>query len=78
MFAGDIPTDYVTEGGLCNPKSALEDLLQSWSSYIPEMKEGRQPIDCKFGDGSNLVELAQLLETRVSIFREWLEDDDLW
>ncbi|WP_309380185.1 DUF4826 family protein [Cerasicoccus frondis] len=78
VFAGDCPTDYVSENGKCHPREALRDLLKTWDSYIPEMKEGRQPAECKIGNGSNLPDLGDLLEKRVSILRDWLNDNDLW
>jgi len=77
-FSGDCPTDYVSESGKCHPRSALADLLEAWRSYLPHMKEGRQPPNVSFGDGSNVKELGDLLESRVSILQEWLEDDELW
>lgn len=42
------------------------------------MKEGNQPPDLKFGDGSNVKLLGNLLEQRIAILEEWAEDDDLW
>ncbi len=77
-FSGDCPTDYVTEDGKCHPRAALQNLLLGWESYIPDMKEGRQPPGVKFGDGSNLKELGDLLEARVEVLRGWLNDDELW
>jgi hypothetical protein len=77
-FAGDCPTDYVSEDGQCHPRAALRNLLKKWSDYIPYMKNGNQPPDVKFGDGSNIQELGELLERRVAILQEWLEDEGLW
>lgn len=78
VFAGDCPTDYVSENGECHPRSALRTLVSNWKSYIPDMKKGKQPPGASFGDGSNIQELADLLETRVSILENWLADDTLW
>ncbi|MEX0291551.1 MAG: DUF4826 family protein [Flavobacteriaceae bacterium] len=78
VFAGDCPTDYVTESGKCHPREALRDLLTKWGKYIPYMKNGQQPPEVKFGDGSNLEQLGNLLEKRVEIYQDWLEDDGLW
>jgi Domain of unknown function (DUF4826) len=77
-FAGDCPTDYVSEDGRCHPRAALENLLRRWKEHIPHMKNGLQPPDVKFGDGSNIKELGDLLERRVTILEKWLTDDDLW
>lgn len=77
-FSGDCPTDYVTEDGKCHPRAALQNLLFSWESCIPEIKEGRHPPNVKFGDGFNLKELGDLLEARVKVLKDWLNDDDLW
>jgi len=77
-FSGDCPTDYVSEDGKCHPRNALKLLLKQWSSYIPQMKTGKQPHQVKFGSGSNLEELGGLLEARVSLLTEWLADDSLW
>ena len=77
-FAGDCPTDYISENGECHPRSALRDLLSAWKSYVPHMKNGDQPPDVTFGDGSNIKELGDLLEKRVSILEDWLADDTLW
>ena len=78
-FAGDCPTAYVAEDGQCHPRAALRNLLRRWRDHIPHMKKRLQPPDVKFGDGSlDLRELADLLETRVSILQEWLENDALW
>jgi hypothetical protein len=78
VFAGDCPTDYVSENGDCHPRSALKVLVSNWKSYIPYMKCGKQPPEGKFGDGSNLAELGDLLETRVSILKGWIADDSIW
>ncbi len=77
-FAGDCPTDYVSEDGQCHPRAALRNLLKSWKECIPYMKAGKQPPDTKFGDGSNIQELGDLLEKRVTILEDWLSDDSLW
>jgi hypothetical protein len=78
IFAGDCPTDYVYEKGECHPRSALRDLVTAWKSYIPHMKNGKQPPETTFGDGSNIKELGNLLEKRVNILEDWLDDNDLW
>ena len=78
VFAGDCPTDYVLEDGQCHPRAALRNLLRSWKDCIPYMKAGNQPPNTKFGDGSTIQELGNLLEKRVVILEEWLNDDDLW
>jgi hypothetical protein len=77
-FAGDCPTDYVSEDGQCHPRAALRNLLKAWRSYIPYMKNGTQPPGMKFGDGTNIRKLGELLERRVEIYQEWVEDDGLW
>lgn len=77
-FSGDCPTDYITAQGRVHPRNALRILLGNWRSYIPYMKRGEQPPNTRYGDGSNLVTLGELLETRVEIFEEWLADDGLW
>ncbi len=75
---GVCPTDYVSEDGQCHPRAALRSLLKRWKDCIPYMKVGKQPPHTKFGDGSNLQELADLLKKRVVILEEWLSDDSLW
>jgi hypothetical protein len=77
-FAGDCPTDYVSEDGQCHPRAALRNLLSRWRDHIPYMKNGLQPPDVRLGDGSNIQKLGELLERRVAILQEWLEDDTLW
>lgn len=77
-FAGDCPTDYVSEDGQCHPRAALRNLLSRWRDHIPHMKNGLQPPDVRLGDGSNIQKLGDLLERRVAILQEWLEDDTLW
>lgn len=77
-FSGDIPTDYVSEDGKCHPRNALKILLNTWNSYMPFLKRGKQPPEMRFGDGNNLPYLAELLEKRISIFTEYLNDDALW
>ena len=77
-FAGDCPTDYVSEDGQCHPRAALRNLLKSWKESIPYMKAGKQPPNTKFGDGSNIQEMGELLEKRVMILEDWLSDDSLW
>lgn len=42
------------------------------------MKAGKQPPNIKLGDGSNIQELGDLLEKRVTILEDWLSDDSLW
>ena len=78
VFAGNCPTDYVLEDGQCHPRAALTNLVKQWLNCIPHMKDGRQPPAIKFGDGSNIRELGDLLERRVGIFKDWIADDDLW
>lgn len=78
VFAGDCPTDYVSEEGQCHPRAALKNLMTRWTDCIHHMKKGIQPPDVKFGDGSNIKELGVLLEKRVSLLKDWIEDDDLW
>lgn len=78
VFGGDCPTDYVSEDGHCHPRAALGNLVTKWKGYIPYMKAGHQPADVKFGDGSNIKELGDLLEARIAIYEEWLADDQMW
>lgn len=42
------------------------------------MQAGQQPPDVKFGDGSNVKDLGDLLEKRVGVLEDWLADDTLW
>lgn len=77
-FAGDCPTDYVSEDGQCHPRAALRSLLKRWKEYIPYMKAGNQPPDTKIGNGANLLELGELLERRIEVLNDWLNDDNLW
>ena len=77
-FAGDCPTDYVSEEGQCHPRAALRNLLRRWSDHIPHLKNGVQPPEVRFGDGTNIQELGELLERRVAILNEWVEDETLW
>jgi len=77
-FAGDCPTDYVSENGECHPRAALRVLVSNWKSYLPHMKSGNQPPAANFGDNFNIQELGDLLEKRVSILEDWLADDTLW
>jgi len=77
-FSGDCPTDYVSEDGKCHPRNALKILLENWKQYIPYMKAGRQPPNTKFVDEANLPLLGELLEKRVALLNEWLENDELW
>jgi len=74
VFAGDCPTDYVSEKGKCHPREALRDLLVSWEECIPHLEAGRQPPEKTFGDGTDLKKLGDLLESRVLILKEWVED----
>lgn len=78
VVAGDCPTDYVSEDGQCHPRAALRNLLRCWKGCVPYMKAGEQPPYAKFGTGANIRELGDLLETRVTILEEWLNDDALW
>ena len=77
-FAGDCPTDYVSEDGQCHPRAALTNLVARWSGCIPHMKAGNQPPNMKFGDGANLRQLAEMLEERVGVLQRWIDDDSLW
>jgi hypothetical protein len=77
-FSGDCPTDYVSENGKCHPREALKDLIQNWKTYVPYMKEGEQPPNTKLGDSSNLKELGEMLEKRVTVLSDWCKDDSLW
>ena len=78
VFAGDCPTDYVAEDGQCHPRAALTNLVKRWADWVPHMKSGKQPPDVSFGGSSDIRELGELLERRVSILQDWLADDDLW
>jgi hypothetical protein len=78
VVVGDCPTDYVAEDGKCHPRAALKNLVKRWKTHIPYMKKGVQPPDVKFGDGSNIKELGDLLKKRILILEGWLKDDDLW
>ena len=78
VFVGDCPTDYVSENGDCHPRSALRTLISNWKSYLPYMKSGKQPPEMKFGDGMNLPELGNLLESRLGVLEDWLEYDAIW
>ena len=76
-FSGDCPTDYVSEDGKCHPRNALKILLNNWSSWVPALKQGKQPSNTRFSD-DNLPILGELLEKRVAILSKWLDDDSLW
>lgn len=77
-FSGDCPTDYVPEDGQCHPRETLGNLVKRWKTHIPHLKAGQQPLEVKFGDGSNIKELGELLEKRIAILEDWLTDDELW
>ncbi|MEQ8837595.1 MAG: DUF4826 family protein [Lacipirellulaceae bacterium] len=78
-FAGDCPTDYVSESGACHPRSALRELVWNWEGYVAHMKEGRQPPDTTFHTARHdLDEVAGLLESRVGVLKDWLAEDGLW
>jgi hypothetical protein len=77
-FSGDCPADFVAEDGNCHPRNALRLLLERWEASIPYMKAGVQPPGVKFGEDDQLKLLAGLLETRIEIYTEWLENDELW
>ncbi|WP_425395765.1 DUF4826 family protein [Aeoliella sp.] len=78
-FAGDCPTDYVSERGECHPRSALRELVYNWEGYAAHMVEGCQPPDTTFETaGHDLRELGDLLERRVGVLKDWLATDELW
>ena len=77
-FSGDCPTDYVSEKGKSHPREALKDLLENWKTNIPYLKNGEQPPNAKLGDGSNLIELGELLEKRVSLLEQLASNDEYW
>jgi len=77
-FSGDCPTDYISGDGVTDPRQALEKLLENWSHYLSFMKNNSQPPNTTMGKGVNLLELADLLERRILIMKDWLEDDAIW
>lgn len=77
-FSGDCPTDYVSEDGKCNPRNALENLINKWKEYVPSLKSGKQPKDVNFGKKSELKEFGKLLEDRIKVLEEWLMNNDIW
>ena len=66
VFAGDCPTDYVSEDGQCHPRAALRNLLKSWKDSIPYMKAGKQPRD---SDRSVSLEASRTLNRRRQALR---------
>lgn len=40
--------------------------------------DGKQPPGMTFGDGTNAQELGDLLQRRVSLLKDCLEDDEFW
>ena len=78
VFAGDCPTDYVSEDGQCHPRAALTSLVKRWADCVPQMKDGNQPPGVSFGDGLDIRELGDLLDRRVGILQDWIADEDLW
>lgn len=77
-FSGDGPTDYVTEDGSCHPREALKRLLDQWRGYVSRMSEGKQPVGVRFPEEADLKHLAHLLDLRINVLAEWIDDDGLW
>lgn len=76
-FSGDIPTDYVSADAQdCHPRRALRDLLVTWNDYIVARKEERNAPGVRVGNDN--PKYAKLLESRVELLTQWLEDDDNW
>lgn len=77
-FSGDIPTDYISGLNISDPRQALGHLLKTWQEYLPNLKQGLNPLGVQIGNENNKKELGDLLERRILFLTRFYEDNELW
>ena len=77
VICGDLPTDYVSGGGLNNPRTAVREIAARWLDYAPDLRAGRPNPNIAIGSGT-ASGLADLLEARARLLLCWADDDSIW
>ncbi len=80
-ISGDLPTDYISAGGVeppQHPRKAMRVFAQNWLDVVKAWKEGREIDNTRIGNSSARDELGPLLESRAMLLMQWADDESLW
>lgn len=81
VISGDLPTDYIEGKQVTDARSAARAFAQRWAEVSSHMLDGKSHPSMRIGnpnDPEQQKELGDLLQRRVRILLEWVEDDALW
>jgi Domain of unknown function (DUF4826) len=77
-IAGDLPTDYLSARHVKNARDAMREFARTWAELAPFVRSGRPHAQIRMGGPGPNPELAELLDARAAVLRDWAEDDDVW
>jgi hypothetical protein len=77
-ISGDLPTDYMSGGGVRHPRKAMEHFSRQWAEVSDFMRRGEAHPDTKIGKKENWPDLAPLLRSRSKLLGEFAANDKLW
>ncbi len=81
-FSGNLPGDVIQRNWNDkgdNPRKALSRMNDVWRTYIKHLEIGNNPPNVNMGiDGSQRMDMAKMLNDKVKMFDEMVNDDDLW
>jgi hypothetical protein len=77
-ISGDVPTDYISSGGIADPRSAMFKFSENWFELSQYMIRGLPHPGVKIGTRDKGPELGDLLLRRANLLAEFAGDDEIW
>ena len=77
-ISGDLPTDYVSAATIKHPRGALRAICNRWADMASHMRRGISHPTISMGAPESWPELAELLQARVELLREFAATDEAW
>lgn len=77
-ICGDVPTDYISSGGLKDARGAMGAFAAHWKEVAGYMLRGEAHPESKTGDPNDWPMLGDLLKRRAKMLAKWSTDDEIW
>jgi hypothetical protein len=80
-ICGELPADFIQDERIPDARSAVRAFGARWADVSGYMLKGQLHPTIRIGEStepSELKELGDLLNRRVSLLLKWCEDDSVW
>ena len=78
VLCGNLPMDYLEGEGLTTPREAMAAFVERWTGLVADLKAGNAASEFEIEGGEDPAETAAMMENRVGVLRELVEDDEAW